>query len=103
MPSHIIPASCTLDDAPKPRRLHPPPHPGRHGTGRQAQPSPGPRPKPDHRIFIPRERVPFHGLKLYLLVDHGKFIHEVNLSPGSLHDLTPFLLLPLKLPEGVEL
>jgi hypothetical protein len=32
-----------------------------------------------------------------------QFIHEVNLSPGSLHDLSSLLLLPLDLPEGVEL
>jgi hypothetical protein len=36
-------------------------------------------------------------------VDDGKFIHEVNLSPGSLHDLSSLLLLPLDLPEGAEL
>jgi hypothetical protein len=36
-------------------------------------------------------------------VDDGKFIHEVNLSPGSLHDLSSPLLLPLDLPEGAEL
>nr|WP_232822477.1 hypothetical protein [Thermus sediminis] len=29
--------------------------------------------------------------------------HEVNLTPGSFHDLVPLLLLPLDLPEGAEL
>jgi hypothetical protein len=56
-----------------------------------------------YRGFIPSKRVYFHGPKLHLLVDDGKFIHEVNLTPGSLHDLTSLLLLPLDLPEGVEL
>jgi hypothetical protein len=41
-----------------------------------------------YRGFVPSKRVYFHGLKLHLLVDDGKFIHEVNLSPGSLHDLS---------------
>jgi hypothetical protein len=53
--------------------------------------------------FISSKRVYFHGLKLHLLVDDGKFIHEVNLTPGSLHDLSSLLLLPLDLPEGAEL
>ena len=53
--------------------------------------------------FISSKRVYFHGLKLHLLVDDGKFIHEVDLSPGSLHDLSSPLLLPLDLPEGAEL
>jgi hypothetical protein len=56
-----------------------------------------------YRGFVPSKRVYFHGLKLHLLVDDGKFIHEVNLSPGSLHDLSSLLLLPLDLPEGAEL
>jgi hypothetical protein len=56
-----------------------------------------------YRGFVPSKRVYFHGLKLHLLVDDGKFIHEVNLSPGSWHDLSPLLLLPLDLPEGAEL
>ncbi len=56
-----------------------------------------------YRGFIPSKRVYFHGLKLHLLVDDRKSIHEVNLTPGSLHDLAPPLLLPLDLPEGVEL
>ena len=56
-----------------------------------------------YRGFIPSKRVYFHGPKLHLLVDDGKFIHEVNLTPGSLHDLTSLLLLPLDLPEGAEL
>jgi hypothetical protein len=56
-----------------------------------------------YRGFVPSKRVYFHGLKLHLLVDDGKFIHEVNLTPGSLHDLSSLLLLPLDLPEGVEL
>ncbi|RTH02144.1 transposase [Thermus scotoductus] len=56
-----------------------------------------------YRGFIPSKRVYFHGLKLHLLVDDGKFIHEVNLTPGSLHDLASLLLLPLDLPEGAEL
>ncbi|GIW26531.1 IS982 family transposase [Meiothermus sp.] len=55
-----------------------------------------------YRGFIPREGVYFHGLKLHLLVDDGKFIHEVNLTPGSLHDLVSLLILPLDLPEGAE-
>jgi hypothetical protein len=50
-----------------------------------------------YRGFVPSKRVYFHGLKLHLLVDDGKFIHEVNLSPGSLHDLSSLLLLPLDL------
>nr|WP_252973353.1 transposase [Thermus thermophilus] len=68
-----------------------------------------PRPRsrlfPDkaYRGFIPSKRVYFHGLKLHLLVDDKKFVHEVNLTPGSLHDLASLLLLPLDLPEGVEL
>jgi predicted transposase len=56
-----------------------------------------------YRGFVPSKRVYFHGPKLHLLVDDGKFIHEVNLSPGSWHDLTSLLLLPLDLPEGAEL
>ncbi|GAB5601647.1 hypothetical protein FJNA_01710 [Thermus sp. FJN-A] len=56
-----------------------------------------------YRGFIPSKRVYFHGLKLHLLVDDGKFVHEVNLTPGSLHDLASLLLLPLDLPEGAEL
>jgi hypothetical protein len=56
-----------------------------------------------YRGFIPSKRVYFHGPKLHLLVDDGKFIHEVSLTPGSLHDLTSLLLLPLDLPEGAEL
>jgi hypothetical protein len=56
-----------------------------------------------YRGFIPSKRVYFHGLKLHLLVDDKKFVHEVNLTPGSLHDLASLLLLPLDLPEGVEL
>jgi hypothetical protein len=56
-----------------------------------------------YRGFVPSKRVYFHGPKLHLLVDDGKFIHEVNLSPGSLHDLSSLLLLPLDLPEGAEL
>ncbi|VCU54101.1 hypothetical protein TTHN1_01900 [Thermus thermophilus] len=53
-----------------------------------------------YRGFIPSKRVYFHGLKLHLLVDDGKFVHEVNLTPGSFHDLASLLLLPLDLPEG---
>ncbi|GAA6761909.1 transposase family protein [Thermus hydrothermalis] len=66
--------------------------------------APRARPFPDgvYRGFIPRERVPFHGLKHHLRVDDGKSLHEVNLTPGSPHGLTPFLLLPLELPEGAE-
>ncbi len=56
-----------------------------------------------YRGFIPSKRVYFHGLKLHLLVDDRKFVHEVNLTPGSWHDLTSLLLLPLDLPEGAEL
>lgn len=56
-----------------------------------------------YRGFIPSKRVYFHGPKLHLLVDDGKFIHEVSLTPGSLHDLSSLLLLPLDLPEGAEL
>ena len=56
-----------------------------------------------YRGFIPSKRVYFHGLKPHLLVDDGKFVHEVNLTPGSWHDLTSLLLLPLDLPEGAEL
>ena len=56
-----------------------------------------------YRGFIPSKRVYFHGLKLHLLVDDGKFVHEVNLTPGSFHDLASLLLLPLDLPEGAEL
>nr|WP_232822397.1 transposase [Thermus sediminis] len=56
-----------------------------------------------YRGFVPSKRVYFHGLKLHLLVDDRKFIHEVNLTPGSLHDLTSSLLLPLDLSEGAEL
>ena len=62
-----------------------------------------PRSRQVYRGFVPSKRVYFHGLKLHLLVDDGKFIHEVNLSPGSLHDLSSLLLLPLDLPEGAEL
>ncbi|MGK0619933.1 IS982 family transposase [Meiothermus cerbereus] len=60
-------------------------------------------PEKVYRGFIPSQRVYFHGLKLHLLVDEKKFIHEVNLSPGSLHDLSSLLLLPLDLPEGARL
>ena len=35
-------------------------------------------------------------------MDDGKFVHELNLTPGSLHDLVSLLLLPLDLPEGAE-
>jgi len=56
-----------------------------------------------YRGFVPSKRVYFPGPKLHLLVDDGKFIHEVSLSPGSLHDLSSLLLLPLDLPEGAEL
>jgi hypothetical protein len=56
-----------------------------------------------YRGFVPSKRVYFHGPKLHLLVDDGKFIHEVSLSPGSWHDLSSLLLLPLDLPEGAEL
>ena len=62
-----------------------------------------PRSRQVYRGFVPSKRVYFHGFKLHLLVDDGKFIHEVNLSPGSLHDLSSLLLLPLDLPEGAEL
>ena len=62
-----------------------------------------PRSRQVYRGFVPSKRVHFHGLKLHLLLDDGKFIHEVNLSPGSLHDLSSLLLLPLDLPEGAEL
>jgi hypothetical protein len=62
-----------------------------------------PRSRQVYRGFVPSKRVYFHGPKLHLLVDDGKFIHEVNLSPGSLHDLSSLLLLPLDLPEGAEL
>lgn len=46
-------------------------------------------PFPDraYRGFIPSKRVYLHGLKPHLLVDDGKFVHEVNLTPGSWHDL----------------
>nr|WP_240695300.1 transposase [Thermus caldilimi] len=56
-----------------------------------------------YRGYIPSKRVYFHGYKLHLLVDDGKFVHEVNLTPGSLHDLVSLLLLPLDLPQGAEL
>ncbi|MFZ5990692.1 MAG: IS982 family transposase, partial [Deinococcota bacterium] len=56
-----------------------------------------------YRCFVPSKRVYFHGLKLHLLVDDGKFVHQVNLTPGSFHDLVSLLLLPLDLPEGAEL
>jgi len=56
-----------------------------------------PRSRQVYRGFVPSKRVYFHGSKLHLLVD------EVNLSPGSLHDLSSLLLLPLDLPEGAEL
>jgi len=55
-----------------------------------------PRSRQVYRGFVPSERVYFHGLKLHLLVDDGKFIHEVNLSPGSLHDLSS----PWTFPRG---
>ncbi|VCU52924.1 hypothetical protein TTHN1_00680 [Thermus thermophilus] len=53
-----------------------------------------------YRGFIPSKRVYFHGLKLHLLVDDKKFVHEVNLTPGSLHDLASLLLLPWTFPRG---
>nr|WP_234554030.1 transposase [Thermus caliditerrae] len=53
--------------------------------------------------YIPSKRAFFHGLKLHLLVDDGKFVHELNLTPGSFHDLTSLLLLPLEVEEGKEL
>lgn len=56
-----------------------------------------------YRGYIPSKRTFFHGYKLHLLVDDGRFICEVNLSPGSFHDLTSFLLLPLDIHEGKEL
>ncbi|BDG17646.1 hypothetical protein YIM73518_17710 [Thermus brockianus] len=56
-----------------------------------------------YRGFIPWEQVYFHGLKPHLLVGSGKSIHEVNLTPASLHDLASSLPLPLDLPEGAEL
>ncbi|MDM7323942.1 MAG: transposase [Thermus sp.] len=55
-----------------------------------------------YRGYIPSTRTFFHGYKLHLLVDDGRFICEVNLSPGSFHDLTSFLLLPLDIHEGLE-
>ncbi|MFD3005249.1 transposase [Thermus tengchongensis] len=56
-----------------------------------------------YRGYIPSKQIFFHGLKLHLLVDNGKFVHELNLTPGSFHDLTSFLLLPLEVEEGKEL
>ena len=56
-----------------------------------------PRSRQVYRGFVPSKRVYFHGSKLHLLLDDGKFIHEVNLSPGSLHDLSS------PSPEGAEL
>jgi len=56
-----------------------------------------------YRGYIPSKRIYFHGLKLYLLVDDGRFVHELNLTPGSFHDLTSLLLLPLEVEEGKEL
>lgn len=56
-----------------------------------------------YRGYIPSKRVFFHGYKLHLLVDDGQFICEVHLTPGSFHDLTSLLLLPLDIPEGKEL
>nr|WP_245606078.1 hypothetical protein [Thermus amyloliquefaciens] len=35
-------------------------------------------------------------------MDDGRFICEANLTPGSFHDLTSLLLLPLDIPEGKE-
>jgi hypothetical protein len=55
-----------------------------------------PRSRQVYRGFVPSKRVYFHGSKLHLLVDDGKFIHEVNLSPGSLHDLSS----PWTFPRG---
>jgi hypothetical protein len=62
-----------------------------------------PRSRQVYRGLVPSQRVHFHGSKPHLLVDDGKFIHEVNLGPSSLHDLSSPLLLPLDLPEGAEL
>nr|WP_243028918.1 hypothetical protein [Thermus albus] len=47
-----------------------------------------------YRGYIPSKRTFFHGYKLHLLVDDGRFICEVNLSPGSFHDLTSLGPLP---------
>jgi hypothetical protein len=37
------------------------------------------------------------------VVNNGKFIHRANLTPGSLHDLASFPLLPLNMDEEKEL
>jgi len=60
-------------------------------------------PREVYRGYIPSKRVYFHGLKLHLLADDGRFVHELNLTPGSFHDLTSLLLLPLEVEEGKEL
>jgi hypothetical protein len=45
----------------------------------------------------------FHGFKLHLLVDDGLFVHEVALTPGSVHDMSSSFLLPLEVEEGKAL
>lgn len=53
-----------------------------------------------YRGYIPSRRVYFHGLKLHLLVDDRLFIHELELTPGSLADVRGLLLLPLGVGGG---
>lgn len=60
-------------------------------------------PERAYRGYVPSKRVYFHGFKLHLLVDKGRFVHEVALTPGSVHDLSSLFLLPLEVEEGKAL